>query len=945
MVRRALALPVAAALVVMSGPAMAQVATWHLHNEASTTSGFKQLKTAGPDVAQATLQTAALQGAATGEKQIAQFDTASGVPNTAGKIPTGATASAVVWMRKTANFGTMFPRVKVRLNSSTGTQLCTATGTTALTTTLTAYTITCQTTANLTLTASDRLYVWAGVNLTVASSGGAFRGELGLEGTLNGTADSRVDIPTALPAPSITTLTPNAGPIGTTVTIAGTNFRDQPLSSTVKFFNNRTATATAWSNTSITVTVPASSATGSVTVTVAGTASAGATFTVGNVPTITNLNPSSGLPGISVVVTGTNFGATKGSSTIKFNGLTAATTAWSATSITATVPAGATSGSVVVTVGGIPSAGTPFTVPTLNSISVEPAIPTVPIGGQQQFFAWGHYSDSVTRDVTAAATWATTDGAVATIASPGGLAIVTGTSGTTTLSATVGAVSGATDLTAAPSRFRVVGSMSTRRAYHTATRLPNGLVLIAGGSNAGTILNSAEVYDPATGRFTPTGSMLMRRHAHTATLLPDGKVLIAGGSAYDPDQVHQTAELYDPATGTFSWTGFMTTPRTGHTATALGDGRVLLEFGYDFVTFIIPPAAEIYDPVTQEFTATGSAATLLRAGHGAARLNDGRVLTTGAAGAEASAAAELYDPVTGQYAPAPSMTTARIGHTTTRLADGRVLVTSSWYECPAGCTAEVYDAAATAVTPVGPLSLWGGSNTATLLNDGAVLFAGGNHGELFDPATNTFTSAGAMVAAHGNHTATLLQDGSVLLAGGGGAGNAAELYIPEPLAPLSLTVTPAIVTMQPGDSRGFTAVDHLGHPRLDAVWSVNNGSVATVDPATGIVTATTTGAVALTAEIGAVSGAAQITIAPSGPLPAGTVRWSVPTLPGSVSRKLVTTAGGAGGPAMVSVSASSNETPGAGTLCRRAAAVAGVDDRPSASSCAEPLWWGHLDGE
>jgi len=106
----------------------AQVATWHLHNEASTTSGFKQLKSAGPDVAQATLQTAALQGVGTGEKQIAQFDTASGVPNTAGKIPTGATVSAVVWLRKTANFGTMFPRIKVYLNSSGGSSICTATG-------------------------------------------------------------------------------------------------------------------------------------------------------------------------------------------------------------------------------------------------------------------------------------------------------------------------------------------------------------------------------------------------------------------------------------------------------------------------------------------------------------------------------------------------------------------------------------------------------------------------------------------------------------------------------------------------------------------------------------------------------------------------------------------------------------------------------------------------
>lgn len=135
----------------LAASAEAQSVVYHLHGNASATSGFKQLQAAGPDAAQSVLQTAALQGAGVGEKQIAQFDTVSGVPNTAGKIPTGASVGAVVWMRKTANFGTMF--IKVRFNSSSGTSLCTATGTTALTTTLTAYNLSCTTTANITMTA------------------------------------------------------------------------------------------------------------------------------------------------------------------------------------------------------------------------------------------------------------------------------------------------------------------------------------------------------------------------------------------------------------------------------------------------------------------------------------------------------------------------------------------------------------------------------------------------------------------------------------------------------------------------------------------------------------------------------------------------------------------------------------------------------------------------
>ncbi|WP_291986307.1 IPT/TIG domain-containing protein [Luteitalea sp.] len=214
--------------------------------------------------------------------------------------------------------------------------------------------------------------MWAGVNLTAGSSAGAFRGELGLEGTLNGAANSRVDIPTALPAPTMTSLTPASGGVGTSVTIAGTHFRDQQLGSVVTFSTNRTATVTSWSNTSIVATVPASTITGAVRVTVAGTNSTTATFTVAAPPTITALSPTSGGVGAAITLTGTGFGATLGTSIVRFNGVTATTTAWTATSVTAVVPVGATTGPVVVTVNGQNSAGAAFTVippPTLTSLA------------------------------------------------------------------------------------------------------------------------------------------------------------------------------------------------------------------------------------------------------------------------------------------------------------------------------------------------------------------------------------------------------------------------------------------------------------------------------------------------------------------------------------------------------------------------------------------------
>jgi len=171
---------------------------------------------------------------------------------------------------------------------------------------------------------------------------------------------------------SITSLNPTSGLVGTSVTITGANFGATQGTSTVTF-NGTTATPTSWSATSIVVPVPAGATTGNVVVTVGGVASNGVSFTVTvSAPSITSLNPTSGLVGGSVTIKGANFGATQGASTVKFNGTTATPTSWSATSIVAPVPAGATTGNVVVTVGGVASNGVSFTVqadttpPTVN---------------------------------------------------------------------------------------------------------------------------------------------------------------------------------------------------------------------------------------------------------------------------------------------------------------------------------------------------------------------------------------------------------------------------------------------------------------------------------------------------------------------------------------------------------------------------------------------------
>src|SRR5438128_196410 len=135
-------------------------ATYHLHKEASTTTGLFQLKTAGPDGTSLAVQSANLKNVAAGEYIVKAFDTQSGVPNTSGTIPAGSTITFSLYMRKTSTTGTIYPRAKLYLNSASGTLLGTVTGATALTSTITKYTLTVTTSAAVTMAASDRFYVW-----------------------------------------------------------------------------------------------------------------------------------------------------------------------------------------------------------------------------------------------------------------------------------------------------------------------------------------------------------------------------------------------------------------------------------------------------------------------------------------------------------------------------------------------------------------------------------------------------------------------------------------------------------------------------------------------------------------------------------------------------------------------------------------------------------------
>jgi galactose oxidase-like protein len=424
--------------------------------------------------------------------------------------------------------------------------------------------------------------------------------------------------------------------------------------------------------------------------------------------------------------------------------------------------------------------------------------------------------------------------------------------------------------------FALVGSsMTVERALHSATLLEDGTVLLAGGlcgnscttgaggNSVNGITFTAEIFDPTGASFTAVGNMRLAQQSHTATRLNDGTVLLAGGISNSGGGVAPTngAELYRPSSQSFGGAGSMTNSRSSHTATLLNDGTVLITGGasgpFPIFTTNALPSAEIFIPSPRSFTQLSATMTTPRVAHAAALLQNGTVLIAG--GQDDTliglSSAEIYDSVAKTFtATAASMDVARSQHTATALVDGTVLLVGGATAAADLVQLDLFDPTPGAFVPTGSMTEPRQFHTATMVQDGtARIFVAGGQNAVFGPLNSTefydgagFDAGPALNVARSLHTATSFVNGSakqiliaggVTSAGGGFVTDTAEIYAPVAggigSAPV---VTTTAMTNSPAGRFGHTATYLVPIP-----VTLPNGGILVVggEDKNGIVQSTT----------------------------------------------------------------------------------------------------------
>ena len=334
-----------------------------------------------------------------------------------------------------------------------------------------------------------------------------------------------------------------------------------------------------------------------------------------------------------------------------------------------------------------------------------------------------------------------------------------------------------------PAQLRATaGKLNTGRRSHTATLLVDGRVLFAGGFSSGySITTTAELYNPSTEVFVPTGSMSHPRAGHVAVKLGDGRILVAGGwyeAGAETLNAAWTAEIFDPASQEWTEVGSMATPRADAAALLLPDGRVFVTGG----TLPAGPyledhlSAEVFDPATNAWTTWPVEMAFPHAQHSMVDLLDGRFLI---AGGSFDLGCEIFNSVTGTFTSlaAPVGEVSRFGGAAASFHDGDVVICGG---DSAGAVSYFDRDTMTVLSTGSGLNAARSYATAVPIASDRILVAGGidlTHGGTIlatcdmimqggIAGSRTYSTSVRLPVGLANHTATVLQNGKILFAGG-----------------------------------------------------------------------------------------------------------------------------------------------------------------------------------
>jgi N-acetylneuraminic acid mutarotase len=343
------------------------------------------------------------------------------------------------------------------------------------------------------------------------------------------------------------------------------------------------------------------------------------------------------------------------------------------------------------------------------------------------------------------------------------------------------------------------GSLHTSRDGHTATLLPNGTVLVAGGELNGQAENSSEVYSASTLSWSAVGNLNVARNNASAVVLPSGSAIVMGGCTGNcQGATTASSEIYTAVSRSWTSTGNMVSPRAYFGAVLLSTGKVLVAGGCTAFNAngcsAVTARAELYDPNAGTFSATGSMA-VARGSFSLTVLPNGKVLAAGGetAAADGLSSCELYDPNTGKWTLVGRLNVARGEHGAILLSTGNVLVVGgNNVNGVSTVKTELYNYATGKWTLTGNMNIGRVEFGMVILTNGNVLVSGGTKvttttntvlpsSELYNPSTGIWTKTGNLNNARTGHSSTLLTTGSVLDASGSGATQdlkSAEIYTP-----------------------------------------------------------------------------------------------------------------------------------------------------------------------